>query len=715
MAVKSSLLSLVFTDLVDSTALKVQLGDHKAGELIERHQERVRALGVEAGGREVDTAGDGFFLTFDTPSAAVTFALRLQQIHHDKPELPKVRVGVHLGEVSERPAPAGATNPLFIEGLAVDVAGRIQSLAEPGQVLMSQPVFDGARQRLRGQEIEREIRWRSYGLYLLKGIDEPVEIREAGFEGISPLEAPPDSEKATRVRNGGFPRRTLLAVGLVLIAAVATWTLWPAPSLAPIRSIAVLPFENLSGDPDQEYFADGMTEAIIAELGQLGDDLRVISRTSVMQHKGKRGPISEIARKLGVDGIVEGSVFLAGDDVRITAQLIHAASDSHVWSESYERPLTDVLRLQREVATAISRQVGLQTVERKRPSLDPQAYLAYLRGQHFIESKDFQTALPQFDRAIRLEPEWAPPHAGRVMAIDLLTNFSGMDPRDALPEIRAGVERALELDDGLSEAHVALAGLRWRESNWSGAEEAFLRALELNPNNSIARWDYAGFLWQKYCLGSEPGSLSAQCHRGQDEIFEHLDLAQELDPDSANIHYVVAMSLTLAGRLEEAEVLLREAISTYPSDQGIHVAAGVAHSESGRFEESLAELKRARDLGGGDLAVSVFGQVLGRAGRREEAEEVAESLIRERAQRYVSPQYIAQVFAVLGQTDLAFDWLFRGIQEQDSAFLIIVSPGCGWGHLPSDPRWNELLLLINHPLANADSAIAPSSGISSGA
>ncbi len=146
MELKSSLLSLVFTDLVDSTALKTQLGDHKAGELIERHQERVRQLRAETGGREVDTAGDGFFLTFETPSAAVTFALRLQQIHHDRPELPKVRVGVHLGEVSERPAPAGSSKPIFIEGLAVDLAARIQSLAQPGQVLMSQPVFDGARQ-----------------------------------------------------------------------------------------------------------------------------------------------------------------------------------------------------------------------------------------------------------------------------------------------------------------------------------------------------------------------------------------------------------------------------------------------------------------------------------------------------------------------------------------------------------------------------------------
>ena len=254
MPVKSSLLSLVFTDLVDSTALKTQLGDYKAGELIERHQERLRALRVETSGREVDTAGDGFFLTFETPSAAVTFALRLQQIHHHEPELPKVRVGVHLGEVSERPAPQGAANALFIEGLAVDLAGRIQSLAQPGQVLMSQPVFDAGRQRLKGHEIEREIRWNNYGPYLLKGIEESVEIREAGFEGISPLKAPPDSEKATRVRIVGLPRRTavtVVAVGLVLVAAVATWMLWPAPALDPIRSIAVLPLENLSGDPEQ--------------------------------------------------------------------------------------------------------------------------------------------------------------------------------------------------------------------------------------------------------------------------------------------------------------------------------------------------------------------------------------------------------------------------------------------------------------------------------
>ncbi|MEE9279142.1 MAG: AAA family ATPase [Myxococcota bacterium] len=200
---KSSLLSLVFTDLVDSTALRARLGDHKADVLIARHHERVRSTIRHLGGREVDTAGDGFFLTFEVPSTAVSFALRLQQIHHDEPELPAVRVGVHLGEVTEEPTPAGSTKPTLVHGLAVDQAARIQSLAQPGQILMSGPVFDTARQRLKGQDVGREIRWRTYGPYLLKGIAEPLEVGEAGFDGISPLEAPPDSEKATRAPGGG--------------------------------------------------------------------------------------------------------------------------------------------------------------------------------------------------------------------------------------------------------------------------------------------------------------------------------------------------------------------------------------------------------------------------------------------------------------------------------------------------------------------------------
>jgi adenylate cyclase len=423
MAVKSELLSLVFTDLVDSTALKLQLGDQRAGELIGRHQERVRALRVETGGREVDTAGDGFFLTFDVPSAAVTFALRLQQIHHDEPELPKVRVGVHLGEVSERAAPTDAANPLFIEGLAVDLAGRIQSLAQPGQILVSAPVLEAAQQRLKGQEGEREIRWLIHGRYRLKGIGAPVEIGEAGFDDISPLKAPPDSEKARRVRAGARSITVLaLAAAVVLAVGVGGWWLGrPTVDVSTIRSIAVLPLENLSGDPEQEYFADGMTEALISNLAKIAE-LKVISRTSVMQFKGARRPLREIAKQLGVDALIEGTVMRAENRVRITAQLIDARGDEHLWADSYVRDLRDVLEMQAEVARVVAQQVKLELTPHDlarlepRGPVDPRAHDAILRSRYSLSQSNggpdaWKRAHHYCEEAVAFDPSYAPAYA----------------------------------------------------------------------------------------------------------------------------------------------------------------------------------------------------------------------------------------------------------------------------------------------------------------
>src|SRR5574337_1343132 len=196
----SRILTLVFTDLADSTALKTQRGDHAVGELITRHRAHVRRVAAHSGGRIIDWAGDGCFLTFETPSAAVLFALRLQQVHHEEPDLPRVRTGIHMGEVSERPRPDGdATHPR-VEGLAVDLAARISSLARPGQILMSSPVADSARQRLEADAFLQPVLWRAHGSYALKGFDEALQIREAGLEGMAPFEAPPASEKATPAR-----------------------------------------------------------------------------------------------------------------------------------------------------------------------------------------------------------------------------------------------------------------------------------------------------------------------------------------------------------------------------------------------------------------------------------------------------------------------------------------------------------------------------------
>ncbi len=372
---RSRVLTLVFTDLADSTALKTERGDQAVGDLIQLHREYVTKLAGESNGRIIDWAGDGCFLTFETSSAAVTFALRLEQIHADHLELPGVRIGVHMGEVTERPGPGEAPR---IEGLAVDIAARISGLAKPGQVLMSASVHNSARQRLGVETFGQPILWQAHGTYELKGLDEPMDIREAGVEGIAPLEAPAASEKAKLVQRAKrrkgesstssrkFPLVPALTTVTLLLLSVAVVYLFatrggvpnpsdavPAADIGPITSLAVLPLDNLMNDPDQDYFADGMTEAIIAELAKI-KALKVISRTSVMQYKGTTKTMPEIAAELGVEGLIEGSVLRDGDEVRITVQLIHGATDAHVWSESYIETITSVLKLQSDIALAIA-------------------------------------------------------------------------------------------------------------------------------------------------------------------------------------------------------------------------------------------------------------------------------------------------------------------------------------------------------------------------
>ena len=674
------LAAILVGDVAGYTRLIAEDEDHTVRTLA-AYQQEIELLVRQHRGRLVDfAAGDGFLAEFPSAVYAVRSALEIQDVLRARnsrlPEEKRLefRLGAHIGDVrveGER-----------LVGSGVNVAARLEPLAEPGGLCISERIREDIRGRL---ELDLE----DLGPQELKDVPEPVRAFSV-MPGVSLLT---EAAESTRPQSSTSRWKLGFVAGAITAVVAAGWLFSirePQPSLpGPIRSIAILPLDNLSGDPEQEFFSDGMTDALITEISQLGT-LRVTSWTTSKQFKGTSLTTPEIASTLGVDGVVSGSVFLAGDDVRIQAQLIHGASDSVVWSDSYERPLVEVLRLQRDVATTISHRIGLETADRKAAKLvDPQAYRAFLRGEYSLEREDHQTALMHFDQAIEFDGDWAPPHAGRAATYGSLVLFGLVDPQDALREMRASVSRALELDDGLADAHAALGAVLWYEWDWEGANRAYLRAIELDPSDTMNRGWYTVFLFDS----GRP-----------EESLRQSQLGLELDPAS-NLFAVFAgsYSSTWGESSEQAATTLRELIGAYGETGIRRHALGVALFESGQVRESIVELRRSIDLGFGDSSRSVLGSVLAQSGERDEAESIVEDLIRQRTERYVSPIFIAQVFAGLKDADRSFEWLFRGVEERDHQLAAwLVGHWYAWGDLPSDPRWNEVLLLINHPAAQRE-------------
>jgi TolB-like protein len=412
-----------------------------------------------------------------------------------------VRVGIHVGEVTEHAEASSGGGTPRVEGLAVDLAARIAGLARPGQVLLSAAVAASAQQRMRHAVGGRAIRFESHGLHALKGSTTPLEIFEVGLEGIAEFSAPQAGEKARPVAP---PRRIPLAamgaVGLLLCVAALGYFAFRSrstPELAPIRAIAVLPLENLSGDPEHEYFADGMTDAMIGELAKISA-LKVISRTSVMQYKGAHRPLPEIARELGVDAIIEGTVLRAGEHVRITAQLIDARDDHHLWAQSYERELSAVLQIQSEVARAVAGRIEAALAPREAARLaapkpvDARAQDAYLKGVHRLGLRNpvaAKQAIIDFEEAIRIAPDYAPAHAALSQA-NFFLGFpaTAVMDRAAMERARASALRAVELDSDLAAAHAALAqvfySLDW---NWAEATDLARRMNLPVPEDAVTR------------------------------------------------------------------------------------------------------------------------------------------------------------------------------------------------------------------------------------
>ncbi len=488
----------------------------------------------------------------------------------------------------------------------------------------------------------------------------------------------------------GFPVLVLLAL-LFQVTVIGRTEPAPAeladsPPGAP-RSVAVLPFANLSADPDNEYFSEGVTEDIITHLCKISD-LKVISRASVMQYKSTEKNLRQIGHELGVTTVIEGRVRQVGDRVRITAQLVDAKTDRHLWAETYDRQLTDIFAIQSDVALRIADalKATLSADVRARIEREPtgnvEAHNSYLLGTFYWNKRTgdgFQRAIQHFERAIELDPDYAIAHCGLADCYNLLPFYGDAHPGQAHPKAQAAALKALEIDDTLAEAHTSYAFVEtWYDWDWSSAGAAFERAVALNPGYARAHHWYAWYLTAR----QQPKAA-----------IERAATALSLDPLSLIINTDMGDMLYFARAYDKAIAQHEKTLQMDPSFWPAHVNVGRAYVQAGRIDEAIACLGEAIRLSKRHPSgVGMLGYAHAVSGQEDAARETIEEL-KELATRVNVPSYLLSiVHAGLGELDLAFEWLDKAHEQRDSAWLIYYLKADPWADtLRGDPRFADLL------------------------
>ncbi len=518
-----------------------------------------------------------------------------------------------------------------------------------------------------------------------QGSEPPLQrpVQEVSLPSGPPAMVPPKKKviAPARVLLGGLAVLALLAVAWVMIRGGGA----KSTARPPIRSLAVLPMKNLSGDPTQDYLADGMTEELIGRLAQI-HDLRVISRTSTMHFKDSQLSVPEIAKILNVDAIVEGSVMRDGNRIRVHAQLIRAATDEHFWSETYDRELRDVITLESEVAQSIAEKVEVTITGKERERLaavrpvSPEVYESYLKGRFALSKSNGRAGVEEsigyFNEAIKKDPTFAPAYVGLASAYDELGSiFIGAPPEKTRPQVMIAIRKALELDPESTEGHVLLAGMLEGQWQWSEAEAEYRRALDLNPNDATAHLGFADWLL---------------CHGRTEEALEWAQRGRELDPLAASADDI-GWILFCARRYAEAERELRSLLAVHPDDPGILWTLGFVLIAKGQPQEAIPPLEKA--LSGSDRSPGITGVLIrayAHAGRRTDALRLLAELKRREQAGYVPPAAFVNAYLGLGDNEQTFVWLEQAYKEQ-SNILRFVKVHPYFDPIRSDPRFADLV------------------------
>jgi TolB-like protein len=640
--------------------------------------------------------GDGMALVFrDNSEEPVQCAVEMAAALKNYPEI-KVRMGVNSGPVNEVSDVSGRTN---IAGPGINMAQRVMDCGDAGHILLSQRVADDLsayRQWLPhlhplGEcEVKHGVRLTVVNFYtdtvgnpaLPKKFQPPNEQRTA-----TPVPPPLEAGKP----------KSWLVIAIVLLASLALgaggWFYFRQSRPQTIRSIAVLPLDNYSGDPQQDYFAEGMTDELTADLATISR-LRVISRGSTTQFKGaQRPPTPEIGKALNVDAVVEGSVQRAGNKVRITAQLIDARADQHLWAKTFERNSPDVLAMQGELASAIAQEINVRLTPQEQARLttarqvNPAAHDAYLKGRYFFNrpsDENLSKAITHFEEATKLDPDFAPAYSGLSDAyLWAAFNEGVITSAEAKSKTKAAAEKALALDNNSAEAHTSLANYySWYEHNWPNSEKEFRRAIALNPNYAFAHDQFA---------------LSLACEGRFDESIAEGKRAVELDPLDPAIAVDNTLALTGKGEFQAAKDEARRGAELDPTFFFPQMQFGWIDLQQGNLRAAIPELEKAAAMEAPPFATAYLGYAYGTAGDRDRALATIEELKKKSVHGYVPPFNLAIVYLGLGDLDRAMD-LLEQANADDSQWMMYLKVDRIFDPLRANPRFIALMKKENFEL-----------------
>jgi TolB-like protein/DNA-binding winged helix-turn-helix (wHTH) protein/Flp pilus assembly protein TadD len=527
------------------------------------------------------------------------------------------------------------------------------------------------------------------------------ELPEAKSEAVARIPSHSNPETAApqgRVTGTGFFQPvTIGTLALVAAATLAYWLnlgglrqkLLLGASPPKIQSLAVLPLENLTGDPAQEYFADGMTDELITDLAKI-TAIRVISRTSIIQYKGTKKPLPEIGRELNVDAVVEGTVTRAGNRVRITAQLIDAKKDKHLWADEYGGDLSDILKLQGQVARAIKDEIQIKLTPQEdtrlanAPAVNPAAHEAYLKGRYYLEkwsTAGTKAAIGYFQQAIEKDPKFAPAYAGLA---ECYMQWSPLPREESFAKAKAAAMKAMELDETLGEAHASLALISFlHDWNLPEAEREFKRAIELNPGYGEAHHEYSHYLMQ---MGRTQESLT------ESNRFLELD---PLSP-AANLH--LGWSYLFAGKYDQAIEQLQKTLKIDPNYVEAHSWLGQTFEQKKMYRDALAEFQKALALSGGDTDYqALLGHAYAMSGQRDQARVMIAGLQARASPVSPADIEIAIIYTGLGNHDKAFDWLGKAFERRNAFLIYFFRVNPLFDSLHSDPRFADLVRRMGLP------------------